>query len=445
MDHQQFDDLCDEVERQRSRLGVPGVMFGVSVGGERFVRGFGLANARLGIAAEENTLVQIGSITKTFVGTAMMRLVEAGKIDLDSTVRSHIPTFAVADPVATKAATVRHLMTHLSGFDGDFFLDVGDGDDALERYAAELHEARSLAPLGSHYSYNNAGFSLLGLIIQNVTGESFEDALTKLVIDPLELDRAYLRAKDIMTERFFVGHSANTTPVPHWALSRAVVPAGGVVTDMDNLLKYGEFHCLDDASILSRESRQAMRTSHYDFPDQSAGLTWFLHEAGGESFITHSGGTAGQNADLWIAPSRDTVFAFATNSVLGGALYRPLKALLMDALLDVKPVVPAVLENPEACDLEPYVGRYERHFGATEVAIVNGALVARTTTSIRFPDQNAPLAPPEPPIELVPTVNGDQLYIRGGAQDGRLIDAVARDDGSIGWLRIGFRLSRRVD
>ena len=190
MDGQLFEELCAAVERERVRRGVPGVMFGVSVDGERHVRGFGVVNASTGVAAEPDTLVQIGSITKTFVGTAIMRLVEAGKLDLDSTVRSHISSFAVVDPEAFERATIRHLMTHLGGWDGDFFIDTGDGDDALDRYVEALHVASPVAPIGTHYSYNNAGFSLLGLIIQNVTGQAFDTALTDLVINPLGLDRA---------------------------------------------------------------------------------------------------------------------------------------------------------------------------------------------------------------------------------------------------------------
>ena len=134
-----------------------------------------------------------------------------------------------------------------------------------------------------------------------------------------------------MTERFFVGHTPGGTTIPRWALSRAVVPAGGIVTDLDNLLAYGEFHCLADSPILSSDSRRQMRTSHYAFPDRAAGLTFLLHEAGGVSFLTHSGGTAGQNADLWIAPDRDVVFALATNSVVRGAMFQPLTALLLEA------------------------------------------------------------------------------------------------------------------
>ena len=444
MNSQKFTELCEQIDAARHRRSIPGVVFGISIDGERFVRGFGQANAGLGVAAEADTLVQIGSITKTFVGTLVMRLVEAGQLELDKTVRSLLPGFAVGDVEATERVTIRHLLTHLGGWDGDVFLDTGDGDDALDRYVGELGAAYQLAPLGEHYSYNNSGFSVLGKIIEQLTGEAFESALERWVLQPLGLERSFLRAKDVMTERFFVGHGGGSRPIPAWSLSRAVVPAGGIITDMNDLLAYGEFHCLPDSSLLSGESRRAMRVPHYDFPDRSVGLAWHLGQVGDVAVMTHSGGTVGQISELTIAPEKNVVFAFATNGFAGGELIKAVTPAVTDALVGARPSVPRAGENPLSNDLERYAGRYARGFGATEVAVLNGALVSQSTSTLRFPDQHAPAAPPEPPLRLEPTVDGDQLIIRGGVMDGRLIDAVPGEHGTIGWLRIGGRLSRRV-
>ena len=87
-----------------------------------------------------------------------MRLVESGVLDLDAPIRNYLPDFRMRDADVTARVTMRHLMTHTGGWEGDYFLDTGDGDDALERYVAAMAELPQLTPLGTQWSYNNAAF-----------------------------------------------------------------------------------------------------------------------------------------------------------------------------------------------------------------------------------------------------------------------------------------------
>jgi CubicO group peptidase (beta-lactamase class C family) len=106
----------------------------------------------------DRTLFQIGSISKTFTGTAMMRLIEQGKVRLDAPVRTYLPDFAVRDRIASRDVTVLDLLTHMSGWEGDLFEDTGEGDDAVARYVANLKKNEQVAPLRRLRSYNNSGF-----------------------------------------------------------------------------------------------------------------------------------------------------------------------------------------------------------------------------------------------------------------------------------------------
>ncbi|NIP34966.1 MAG: serine hydrolase, partial [Thermoplasmata archaeon] len=98
---------------------VPGVAVGVLHGDETFTEGLGVTNVDHPIAVDETTLFQIGSITKTFVGTLAMRLVETGKLELDAPIRTYLPDFRVLDEEASEKATMRHLFTHTAGWVGD--------------------------------------------------------------------------------------------------------------------------------------------------------------------------------------------------------------------------------------------------------------------------------------------------------------------------------------
>src|SRR4051812_32194223 len=132
-------DLQEILDKAVAGAGLPGASAAVLVDGEVIEAAAGVLNVRTGVEATTDSLFQIGSITKVYTTTLIMQLVDAGLVDIDAPVRTYIPSFRVADDAASAAITVRHLLTHTSGFDGgDFFFDGGRGDDTMERYVAGL-------------------------------------------------------------------------------------------------------------------------------------------------------------------------------------------------------------------------------------------------------------------------------------------------------------------
>ena len=125
---------------------IPGVAVGVLAGDQESAVGFGVTSVENPLPITADTLFQIGSITKTFVATAIMRLVENDKLDLDAPVRSWLPGLSLFDDGVAQQVTLRHLLTHTGGWVGDYFNDFGSGDDALARMVAEVAELPQLAP-----------------------------------------------------------------------------------------------------------------------------------------------------------------------------------------------------------------------------------------------------------------------------------------------------------
>ncbi|MGB9380342.1 MAG: serine hydrolase domain-containing protein, partial [Candidatus Binatus sp.] len=202
-----FRGICDRIPDAMARHRVPGVALGIVCEGREFMQGFGVTNVRHPLPVDEKTLFQIGSTTKTFTATAVMRLVEDGKLTLDQPIRTYLPDFTMRDPEVTTRLTMRHLLTHTGGWDGDFFPDTGNGDDALARYVRLMAELPQLTPLGTILSYNNAAFSLAGRVVEVVTGKTYEAALNELVLQPLGLKHSFLFPTDAMTHSFAVGHT----------------------------------------------------------------------------------------------------------------------------------------------------------------------------------------------------------------------------------------------
>ena len=243
----------------------PGVAVGLLHEGEEHVAGFGVTSTENPLEVTPETLFQIGSITKTFTGTAAMRLVERGELDLDVPVRTYLPELTLSDEGVAARVTMRHLLTHTGGWIGDYFDDFGSGDDALARMCAALSVLPQLTPLGEVWSYNNAGFYLAGRVIEMITGKPYEKSLQDLVLEPLGLDQTFFHADDVMTRRFAVGHLRNEDGPPSvarpWGIGRAHHAAGGIAATVGDLLRYARFHMGDGEGVLQRATLEEMQTS----------------------------------------------------------------------------------------------------------------------------------------------------------------------------------------
>ena len=435
--------LGEFVTRLMKQKGVPGVAVGVLHQGETAAAGFGITNVNHPLPVTDETLFQIGSITKTFTGTAIMRLAEMGKLDLDALVRRYLPDFKVGDEAAASQATIRHLLTHVGGWEGDFFHDTGAGDDALSRYVADMADLEQLVPLGTVWSYNNAGFAVAGRIVELVTGKSYEAALQELVLDPLGLQHSYLDPGDVMTHRFVVGHKVGEEGAEvarPWPLPRAIHAVGGITCHVRDLLRYARFHLgggktEDGMQLLTPASMTQMHAPQVTVWGKEAwGLTWAVDDTYGARQLSHGGGTTGQITRLVLVPERDFACAILTNADAGGFVTDKAGRWAVEHYLGLEMPVPTPIEAPEE-ELAPYVGRYSRPFAEIELGLLGGKLVGQRTVRRGFPTEDTPLPPPTPPMSLA-LCEKDRLLVLDGPLKDAKADIVRRPDGSIGWLRI---------
>ena len=156
-----FDALVSLAEAKMKEFGVPGAAIGVIDGGSLTTRGLGVTNVEDSIPVTPHTVFPIASISKTFAATAMMRLVEQGKVDLRAPVRTYIPDFRVRDSTVSRDVTVWHLLTHLGGWEGQVS-PPDRGSDTLKKFVGTIGDLMQIAPPGKAWSYNNAGFSIAG-------------------------------------------------------------------------------------------------------------------------------------------------------------------------------------------------------------------------------------------------------------------------------------------
>ncbi|PRB07620.1 serine hydrolase [Microbacterium sp. MYb64] len=365
-----------------ARHRVPAVSLAIGVGDETLAYAAGVLHRGTGVAADTASVFQIGSITKVFTATLVMQLVEEGLLDLDAPVQQVLPGFRVADEEAAAAITPRHLLSHTAGFEGDVFVDTGDGDDALETYVGVLAETPQLFAPGEMFSYNNAGFSTLGRIVEVLRGAPYERVLRERLLDPLGLRHAAVDASEAILHRAAVGHlgqdDGEFAPTTVWAMERAGAPAGSrLAMTAGDLLAFARLHLADglasDGSrLLSRATVEAMRTAQIVLPDiaQGAawGLGWELFAREGRTIPGHDGNTIGQSASLRVLPEEGVAVAVLAN----GGEPHPIFTALVDAVLEELAGIAAAPAPAPAGSPPPhadrFVGRYASSTALTTIS-----------------------------------------------------------------------------
>jgi CubicO group peptidase (beta-lactamase class C family) len=416
----------DRLATLAKRHDVPGAALGIlrhRPGGEDELveTAYGVLNKDTGVSTTADSLFQIGSITKAWTATLAMQLVDDGALDLDAPIVDVLPDLRLNDPDVQKQVTVRHLLTHTSGIDGDLFLDTGRGDDCLERFVARLDEAAQNHPLGATWSYCNSGFTLIGRVIEQLTGKTWDTAMRERLFDPLRLTHTVTLPEEALLFRAAVGHVGEDLGDPYraptWVLPRSTGPAGLITATVADVLAFARLHLTsglapDGARLLHEESVAAMAEEHADLPDKrtvadSWGLGWMRFSWDGRQLVGHDGSTIGQAAFLRVCPEEGLAVTLLTNGGHTRDLYNDLYREIFAELAGI--AMPRPLEPPTeplSLDVTPSIGTYERAGARIEVFVANGEPRMRVTST-------GPLAHllPEPVKEFQLVSVAENLFV----------------------------------
>lgn len=364
---------------------VPGAAVAVLKDGEVVDAAAGLLHTGTGVEATTDSLFQIGSITKLWTATLVMQLVDEGKVDLDVPVRTYLPEFRIGDEAAAAVITTRQLLNHTSGFEGDIFTDTGVGDDCVEKYLGVLHDVPQLFPVGELFSYNNAGYCVLGRLVEVLREKPYDECLRKHLFAPLGLTHAATSPYDAIMFRVAQGHielepGAGHQPTPVWALARSNAPAGAMLAMRPrDLLKFAAMHladgqAADGTQVLAPGTAARMHAKEVELPylgvmGDSWGLGFERFDTPQGEIIGHDGSTIGQNAFMRMVPEAGLVVALLTNGGDTLSLYHDVVGHVVAELSDTElPPLPKPPASPEAVDASRYVGTYESQVADIEIS-----------------------------------------------------------------------------
>lgn len=436
--------------------GVPGATLAIKHGDEVAEAAYGVLNVRTGVPVTTDALFQIGSITKVWTATLIMQLVDEGVIDLDAPVVTYLPDFRVADAEVTRTVTTRHLLAHTSGIDGDLFLDTGRGDDCLEKYVAACADLGQNHPLGATMSYCNAGYSVLGHLIEVLRGKSWDEVLRERLFAPLGLTSAGTLPEEALLHGAAVGHvtppGGEPQVAPVWGIFRSCGPAGLIHATPREALALADLHLADGVTadgtrVLSAESAQAMREPQIRVPDEHTlgshwGLGWILMTWDGRPVYGHDGATIGQGAFMRIVPDAGLSICLMANGGHARDLFGDLFGEILADLIGMQ--MPARLEpaaNPPAIDLSKYVGTYRRVGVEMTFAEKDGHLEATLKASGELAE--ALQREDEPALEVLPVA--EDLFVAKQPDDPSWTPVVffTLDDGTP-YVHFGARATPKV-
>jgi CubicO group peptidase (beta-lactamase class C family) len=308
----------------------PGLAVGIVKDNQVLFTGeYGTANVSTSDQVVRSTLFHQASVSKTFVATAIMQLVERGEVELDSPITQYLSYFKMEDERYRKI-TIRQLMNHTSGMpdEEDYAWDRPEYDEhSLERYVKIISHHKLLSDPGDVFAYSNIGYEILGDMIAKVSGLSFEQYMNKNILEPTgmrsssylkqEVD-AHLAAPHVLgTSDGYGGYISHVFPY-----NRAHGPSSTLYTNAEDMCQYLLMHqnggiAGNGHEILQSISYNEMWKPHaktgYWPENAQIGLGWFLGEYKGSRVISHTGWDTGFLSNLYVLPDEKISISIMTN------------------------------------------------------------------------------------------------------------------------------------
>ncbi|GAB3430127.1 serine hydrolase [Flindersiella endophytica] len=312
-----------------------------------YTGGFGVQSRETGSPVTPDSMFRVASMTKPFVATAVMQLVEAGQVRLDAPVAEYLPTFQI-DHQPDTTVTVRHLLDHTSGLPRTYH-EPQPGDDR-KQYLRRNTGVRLSAPPGDRFQYSNLAYDILGELISVVSGHAFEDYLRNRILAPAGMPDSTFPPARIDPRREASPHLNGPHPIlanvdpPHPANN----PSKGLVSSLRDLSNWA----ITNVRVVSNKGEGRIRAS----------LGWFTGERHGHRTVQKGGSLTGYGSSLLLAPD-DTLGVV----VLANSYPVPKDAIataVLDMLLGYAPELPKPLVLHELYPtlinegLQPAIARY---------------------------------------------------------------------------------------
>ena len=315
--------------------------------------GFGYADDETETEIDENTVFRYGSVTKLFTALAVMQLVESGQIDLNAPLQRYIPEFSIVAPDDYSDIAVRDVLSHHGGLPGDLLNGWASGETDAPGWEAQYREyprllegVHATMPPRTAFSYSNIGYSLLGLLVERVSGMSYASYVEENIFGRIGMDSSGFYLEEAFSDRVATGYLLRRSAFGDLTQIRDI-PAGSVYASladmgrfMEMLVAEGRSPGLAAATVLGEQAfaemgRRQNSDVELDF-GFSIGLCFWLFDLGIPDIhlMSHSGNIPPYNAFLITDPAEDLAVLTVTNAMAGSETVLELGNRLTRALVE---------------------------------------------------------------------------------------------------------------
>jgi CubicO group peptidase (beta-lactamase class C family) len=340
--------IDDYIQLVMKKFGVPGIAVAVTMDSEAFyVNAFGAKNILTQEKLRPEHVFHMASVSKPFVATAIVQLVEMGKINLDDPLAAYLPYFRMDDE-RYKDITICQMLNHTSGMPDvdDYEWDKPQYDEeAAERYVRSLKTEKLIAAPGERFQYSNMAYDVLGDVIAKVSGKPFEGYMKESILNPLGMKESDFLYENIKKELRTSPHIWDSGLIVSdvYPYNRMHAPSGTLNANVIDMIKWAEANLnrgeLNGTRILYEESYDSLWTPYVRLSERTTqGLGWVLSEYRGFSTMSHSGDDLGFSCDFKLIPEKMMGIVLASNY-----MSTPVSSMLngvVDILLGFEPEVP---------------------------------------------------------------------------------------------------------
>lgn len=371
------------IEGVRTYERIPGISVGI-VRGQELIwnNGYGYSNLESKRPADVDTLYSICSISKLFTSIGIMQLRDAGKLTLRDSVGQHLNWFSIKQVYdGSGPITIESLLTHSSGLPRESDFPYWNGPDhafpTRNQVIEKLKSQNTLYPAQYYYQYSNLALTLAGEIVQERSGQDYQEYVKVNILDPLGLSNTRpfypeeKRGKELAIGYTGIGRSGIREPVGPF-FTRGITAAAGFTSSVHDLARFAswQFRLLQAGGneVLNANTLREMHRVHWVDPDwkTSSGLGFAVDREGDWTFVGHSGGCPGYITDFSMIPKQEIAAVVLTNAGDGPAT---------NVAHNVLKIISAALKKAKSSsedsmpDLSMYEGNYDMMPWGGEVAI----------------------------------------------------------------------------
>lgn len=305
--------------------GVPGMSISIISGDETFYFSSGYADREKGLPASENTLYELASVSKAFTGAGILLLEEQGLLSMTDPVQKYLPWLTMeykGMPVDTQSLTLNHFLHHTSGLTNQRHaqrIPQGNTPDMLKKTVEALVDAKLAFPPGEQYEYGTVNYDVLGLVIEVVSGQSYESFMTEQVFHPLGLSQTYVYKEDALaTGQLAQGYRSSffiTSPydAPNYAGNK---PAGYIMSCTKDMARWMNIQMgvVQDIPEILKAVIQKSHHGNSSVPDVNGmyyAAGWMVNAD--KTILEHSGGNPNFSTEVAMLPHERTAFCLLTN------------------------------------------------------------------------------------------------------------------------------------